>query len=83
MQTNYTLIDTTLIEGIGGYRFPLTVTLTSTDVNRKIEFSADGVNYFQPTYDATEINFITAVVNAKVIKIKLTGAVDDTATFLH
>lgn len=68
--------------GVRTAAMPGSYTLVSTDGTRKIEFSCDGVNYFQPTYDASPAAYITVAALAPIVNVRFTGAATDTYTVL-
>ena len=64
-------------------KFPLTLTLDSVDVGRKIELSTnDGKLYLQPVYDTSHADQLIVVIEADCTHAKLTGAITDFYTIL-
>lgn len=64
-------------------KFPLTLTLDSVDVGRKIELSTNGGKlYLQPVYDRSHADQLIVVIKANCTHAKLTGAITDTYTIL-
>ena len=64
-------------------KFPLTLTLDSVDVGRKIELSTnDGKLYLQPVYDRSHADQLIVVIEADCTHAKLTGAITDFYTIL-
>lgn len=58
--------------------FPLTITLKSSDVSRKIEISTDcGIEYFQPAVDVTSATMLVINISAPITHIKVTGVEND------
>lgn len=58
--------------------FSGTVSLTSSDANRKIELSINGgATFFQPQYDVDEADCIGLVIKAPITNIRFTGAPTD------
>lgn len=75
--TTSTLTGTTLITALGGMKLPVTITLKSADVTRKIELSTDGVEYFSPIIDISSPTMLVTTLNAPVVNIRVTGVVSD------
>jgi len=76
--TTYTLIATALIHEMGTQSVPFTVTLKSSDVTRKIEFSTDGgTEYFSPTIDVTSATMLVTYAATPITHVKATGIIND------
>lgn len=72
------LSATQVVVGMNQAPLPCTVTLSSTTGGRLIEVSTDdGVNYFAPTLDATQTNFINVALKAPVSHVRITGSIGD------
>lgn len=57
---------------------PSTVTLDSTNGARAIQISTDGgVNFYTPTYDATQTNFINVSIKSSISHVQFTGTSGD------
>jgi hypothetical protein len=81
---SYALTDTTLIEGMGGYSFPMTITLNSAEAGRKIEISTNGQKAWDElTPDITATDHISVAVFAPITHFRVTGAVSDTVDIVN
>jgi len=61
------------------YTIPLTITLKSEAVTRKIEFSTDGgVEFFEPPIAAITATMLVVVAGAPITHVRCTGIIDDT-----
>jgi hypothetical protein len=83
MIDKHVLTAETLIIGLGDRPLPITITLQSTEVSRKIQISTDnGSNYFDPALDVTVTAEIILVLKAPATHVKVTGATADILTIL-
>jgi hypothetical protein len=74
---------TPVIIPVGVVEPPMSITLKSAAVGRKIELSTDGgTEYFTPTVDQTSATMQVVSVLAPVSHIKLTGTTNDTYTVI-
>lgn len=72
------LTATSIIVGMNQAPLPCTVTLSSTAGGRLIEVSTDdGTNWFSPTLDVTQANFINVAIKAPVSTVRITGNIGD------
>jgi len=82
--STFTLTSTSLIEGMGGFTIPLTVTLNSSDVTRKIQISADGgLSYIDAPISLTSASTLVANISTAITNIKVTGVPGDTLSMLN
>lgn len=69
---------TTLTKSVGVASPPMSISLASTAVGRKIEVSVDGgINYVEPTTDYSITAEIVVSVLAPITHVKFTGAAGD------
>ena len=74
-----TLTGTSLVIPMDGAPLPATITLKSAEAGCKIELSTDdGVEYFQPIYDAGSATMLVVSISAPVSHVKFTAAIADT-----
>jgi hypothetical protein len=77
MQT-HTLSGTILILPMVGVIRPVTVTLKSADVTRKLEVSTDGgEEYFALAIDEISATQLVSTINGPITHLKATGAIND------
>lgn len=82
----YTIItnETTITTRIGKLHFPLTVTLKSADVTRKVDISTDnGVTYITLSADVTNANYLVYYITHPITHIKATGVAGNTLTIVR
>ncbi len=75
----YTLTGATLVIPMDKFSYPGSISLTSADAGRKIEFSFDnGTTYHQPVYDFSVATQLVTSFLSTISHIKVTGATNDT-----
>lgn len=80
----FTLDATTLKQGMGGYTFPMTITLNSAEAGRKIEISTNNEKSWDTlTPDVTAVDHISVAIFAPISNFKVTGAIGDTVDIIN
>lgn len=75
--------QTSLVVGMGTYMLPITVSLESTDNNRKIQLSTtNGRYYYDFPLDINETNYVSTIIAAPITNIKFIGAENDKITII-
>lgn len=78
------LTGATLVVEMGGVILPVTVTLKSSAVGRKIELSTDGgVEYFEPEIDVISATMIVVYIPGRITHLKATGSVSDSLIMVN
>ncbi len=77
------LTATTKTIGLGGFKYPITITFDSDTVGRKIEFSTNyGTEYWEPVIDKTTATMLVTYSELTLTHIKVTGDIGDILTVL-
>lgn len=82
--STFTLTSTTSTQGMGGINIPVTLTLTSNTVGRKLELSTDnGVTWYDAPLDSSTADALVATVYTSITNFRGTGDIGDTLTALN
>ena len=66
------------VVNVGGKRVPMTATLSSALITRRIEFSSDGgANYWTPIYDANTATMCNVGIMSPISHVRFTGSDGD------
>ncbi len=82
--STFVLTSATSTQGMGGFDLPLTITLTSDTVGRKIELSSNnGVTWYDAVATSSTANTLVTTVYTPITNFRATGDIGDILTALN